>query len=378
MILCRAVCVTVFITVIFFLTADFMLTALHLDPISKKKDVRTFVTGQRHPVYHHDLKTNLVAEASWGDNYYTLCTNEYGFKIACADAGKKANKSYDIAFMGDSFTEGVGMHYEDSFVGLFAKNNPHYSVVNLGVASYAPSIYYAKMAYLLEQGFTFKHVIVAVDIGDIYNEAVLYALSKDGRSVVEKNIVSSAGTVVEEQTPVHKNKENAGKELSFFEQYFKYTWFINLIVHEYFYPTKKLAKTFDMLSVQSAWTHGVDEAHYGITGVEGAIEQAVSAMTKLKKLLDAHDIKMSVLVYPWPAQLMYAPSKHKGVTVWEEFCKKQNCTYFMDANPKFYTLLEHNSLEDVLHEHYLLGDFHFNERGNAVVYEAIQESFTNK
>ncbi len=362
----RNIVVVIFVTAVLFLGADFLLTALKLDPISQQNNALAFVTGMRHDVYHHDLKPNLDNEASWGDNFYRLCTNEYAFKISCDDKGKPTSKSYDIAFMGDSFTEGVGMAYEDSFVGLFAQNNPSLSVVNLGVASYSPSIFYAKIVYLLQQGFTFKHVIVGADISDIGNEGVLYTL--EGDRVVEKQKVTSSGIV-------QKQQEDTVKSINVFEKYFKYTWFINLIIYEYFYPTRVMIKNFDVLSYQSNWTHADNPPNYGDKGVEGAIAQNVTNMTKLKNLLDAHNIKMSVLVYPWPAQLIYVPKNHRGVTLWKEFCERENCANFIDANPLFYKEMDETSLEDVLHNNYLLGDFHYNKNGNALVYKAIEQQF---
>ncbi len=362
----RNAMIIILVTAVFFLGADFLLTFLKLDPLSKQNNARAFVKGTRHDIYHHDLKPNVDNDASWGDNYHRLCTNEYGFKISCDDKGKTAAKNYDIAFMGDSFTEAVGMAYEESFVGLFAKNNPLLNVVNLGVSSYSPAIYYAKIAYLLQQGFTFKHVIVGLDISDIASEGVLYTL--EGNKVIEKQKVTPSGTAQSVEENVKKNK-------GIFEKYFKYTWYINLVIYEYFNPTKKVAHSFDNLHKYSNWTHTDNPPLYGDAGLEGAINQAVANMTKLKKLLDAHNIKMSVLVYPWPAQLIYAPREHRGVTVWQEFCEREKCANFINANPFFYDAMEQTSLEDVLHENYFLGDMHYNKNGNAMVYKAIEQSF---
>ena len=49
---------------------------------------------------------------------YVLCTNNHGFKSKCNQID---NKDYEFAFIGDSFTEGTPIEYEDSFVGIFAK-----------------------------------------------------------------------------------------------------------------------------------------------------------------------------------------------------------------------------------------------------------------
>ena len=48
-------------------------------------------------------------------------------------------KKYDYAFIGDSQTEGVGLNFEDTFVGNFAKQNK-LDVINLGIIRSSPSL----------------------------------------------------------------------------------------------------------------------------------------------------------------------------------------------------------------------------------------------
>ncbi len=377
-------------------TLDFTLTALGLGPWK----ITTFVKGMPHAVYHHDLKPNLNNTIRWGNVFYQICTNEYGFKIACSQENTPSLKNYDIAFIGDSFTEAVGMVYEDSFVGMFAAQNPKLSVVNLGCASYAPTVYLKKMEDLLQRGFTFKHVVVGIDISDIQDEGIAYALSADGSKVIDKatlqknapphamassaNAVSSATLApantqpettklkVETKPAPDSNKRRQGKY--FAEQYLEYTWFLNLIVDSMLNPDLSL-KRFDTQPYRSGWTHLQDVAGtYGPEGVAGAQAQAIDSMTKLKTLLDAHGITMSVLVYPWPAQLMYAPRTHAGVTLWQEFCQQVQCANFINANDIFYDAIESSNLEQVINENYIRGDFHFNRTGNLHVYQAIQKA----
>jgi len=49
-----------------------------------------------------------------------------------------------IAFLGDSFTEGNEVSWNDSFVGLLQNSNPNIAVRNFGVSSYSPIIYLAQ------------------------------------------------------------------------------------------------------------------------------------------------------------------------------------------------------------------------------------------
>ena len=63
--------------------------------------------------YDHDLRKNIKIY----EKGKILYTNNYGFKSA--DGSSVKNKHFDIAFIGDSFTEGVGVEYQNTFVGIF-------------------------------------------------------------------------------------------------------------------------------------------------------------------------------------------------------------------------------------------------------------------
>ena len=92
---------------------------------------------------------------------------------------KSANRR--ILFIGDSFTEGVSLKYEDTFVGLIdsALKKEKIDVLNAARASYSTIIYWRKIKYLIEDiGLKFDEVVVFIDISDAQDEG-FYDLSKD-------------------------------------------------------------------------------------------------------------------------------------------------------------------------------------------------------
>ena len=97
---------------------------------------------------------------------YTFCTNSYGFRSKCNSV---EHKKYDVAFIGDSFTEGVGLNYEDTFVGII-ENLTQKKILNLGIVSSSPSLYLKDLNYILNEGIHFDDLIVAMDLSDIYDE----------------------------------------------------------------------------------------------------------------------------------------------------------------------------------------------------------------
>ena len=76
-------------------------------------------------------------------------------------------------------------------MGIF-ENKKKITVANLGVTSYAPNIYLSKIKHLLDNNYKFKHLIVFVDISDVFDDNTFYKLNDDfsisERNAKEKNL----------------------------------------------------------------------------------------------------------------------------------------------------------------------------------------------
>jgi len=127
--------------------------------------------------YHHDLRPMASFYDNWGYEKYQIFTNNLGFK-------DKSNrivefKKKNILFIGDSFTEGVGVEYKDTYVGLIEKylknNNNDVEVLNAGVQSYSTSIYLSKIYHLLERKkLPITDIFVMISGGDIFDDHFKY------------------------------------------------------------------------------------------------------------------------------------------------------------------------------------------------------------
>ena len=123
--------IVIFITFSLSLLIDFFLGKLilkSLDSYLSKTNFYERLIRIDHKFYHHTLKENVKYEkAASFDQYHTLCTDNHGFKYKC---GFERDKNFEIAFLGDSFVEGVALNYENTFVGIF-ENYKKTSVANL-------------------------------------------------------------------------------------------------------------------------------------------------------------------------------------------------------------------------------------------------------
>jgi hypothetical protein len=335
--------------IIDFLIGGFLIPCYERQNLSfakcKNTDANTF--GVSNPVYHHDLSKNYRGFQNWGAIKVNICTDENGFKISC-NATNTSSNNFDIAFIGDSFTEGTGLSYEETFVGKISKSRPELKIANLGVSSYSPSIYFSKVNYLLEQGIKFKELVVYIDISDIQDEATEYELSND--IVVPK----------------------AGKISGYATSFKKLARWAFPLTHYGLHRLKKLyiqklQATYLMPDYQrSAWTYNPSSIGYGEAGVKGGIEQSLMAMTKLSDLLKDKGINLSVGIYPWPAQLLYDSVNSEQVRIWEDFCKYR-CVAFYNSFESFFALADKTSANKTIELYFIAGDVHHNGKGAEVI-----------
>ena len=95
-----------------------------------------------------------------------------------------------IIIIGDSFTEGIGFEYKDTFVGLLDQKNSikNTQILNAGVASQSPIIYFKKIKHLIEvKKVEFDELIVFLDISVVeFTED-----KKDSMAVATSDVVPS-------------------------------------------------------------------------------------------------------------------------------------------------------------------------------------------
>src|SRR5579862_6044060 len=122
--------------------------------------------------YHHGLAAKRVVPDKWGPLSYTLVTNSLGFKDRTPRDVPLQTTGQRLMFIGDSFTEGMGVPYDQTWVGLVdrALAAQHVEVLNAGVSSYCPKTAYYKTKALLESGLQVSHVVFFIDLSDMADE----------------------------------------------------------------------------------------------------------------------------------------------------------------------------------------------------------------
>lgn len=122
------------------------------------------------------------------------------------------------------------------------------------------------------------------------------------------------------------------------------------------------------------------ELGYAPLGVQGGIAKEKRKMDLLWQELAKRNIPISVVVYPWPAQLVYDHVDSRQVRIWRDWCQGK-CKRFITAFPEFFAVKDRCPkwesgcwyLQD-----YLFGDIHLSAGGNAIVADVVSKSLEQR
>ena len=314
-----------------------------------------FTYRRSSPVYHHEFSKNMtVAKAAWGERRYPLYTNSLGFKDATPRQVPLATNTYRLVFMGDSFTEGIGVAYPNTFTGRIAAQLAPcgIEVLNAAAVSYSPIIYWRKTKHLIEKvGLEFDEMIVFLDISDVRDEADSYYLDEDGH--VQSRLFADRQT---RKKMIHRiRKEKAVDSMA------RFMGILQAYARPPYWETGR-------------WT--IDRELFDKYGRPG-LQQMDHYMSRLKSLLDVHNIRLTVAVYPWPLQLQAGDHRSIHNSFWRHWCRRHQVD-FIDYFPVFFNRLEQNPPAIVIDEYFINGDAHWNRRGHRLVADIFCARFLTR
>jgi hypothetical protein len=314
-----------------------------------------------NPIYGHTLAPNYSGEEVWG-NSTKLITNSLGFKDSETRNVPLHSDRKRVLFLGDSFTEGLGTPYEQTFVGRFASGFPQVDVLNAAVSSYSPSIYYAKTKYLLDMGLQIDEIFVYIDISDVQDEAIFYRFDKDDH-VEEGNFDENCRSPELIFTPPQK-WGYWSYTLDFFYKRYLLSKITSQVGSSDAGTLTKPGQAYGPHRARASWTYDPNSACYGTMGIEGGIAKAKTQMDRLYALASQRNIPLSVGVYPWPQQLLYDKEESRQATIWRNWCENK-CRRFFNHFPGMFAYQRQHA--NFLRELFIWGDVHYNAFGNELI-----------
>ena len=327
----------------------------------------------RDPVRHFAFQPNCACVRPWLRDSYQFYTNNLGFRDEFIRDVPRAVFHPRILILGDSAPEGM-TSWSDSFIGRVAAKFPQYEFLNGSVEGYSPSNYLNTTRMVFEKGIEIDEAIVFIDISDVQDEAAFFH-DKDASGAVgianQKRTKTSDYSMLRLYVGEHLLITN--DMFQFFERNLvKFGWYHLELGHG--------GNEFDL--ERSAWTYRkVSETEpyetgYAPLGVERGVAREKAKMDVLWRELQERNIPLSVVVYPWPAQIAHDTADSRQVRIWQDWCAGK-CKRLISLFPAFFAVKERcpKSQPGCWYlSHFIFGDTHYNSTGDALVASVISKS----
>jgi hypothetical protein len=333
-----------------------------------------------NPVYDHGFAAGFDGHDVWGELRYRLVTNSLGFKDGSVRNIPLKPASRRVLLIGDSFAEGIGMNFEESFAGLLhnagQERSEKVEFLNAGVASYSPSIYYKKIKYLLDRGLQFDEVVLFSDTSDVTDEATAYFCIDDdpkyrAHCTSSEGSAQPAAASLQQPLAVAPEVAAAPKKPEFFIDRFVVTNRLRISLKRSIQSwLGNRRKSINTDHFRIGWVFpGLDVARdYRPLGVEGGIARSLQNMRALSDLLAARKIPLTIVVYPWAQQLAQGDRNSPQISLWRDFCEGR-CKAFINLFPPFFAATEAD--KDWYEHLFILGDDHFSAAGNRMMFREL-------
>jgi hypothetical protein len=294
---------------------------------------------------HHDLAPNQNSERAWGNIVYPFRSDRYGFRTGTCAPGENDKSKPAIFVIGDSFTEALGVPYEQSFAGLMACDAAKQgkAVWNLGVTFYSPTIYYRKIRASAEKlGIKPAEVYVFLDLSDIRDEALVYRVGPD-------DVVT--------MTPSNHWFATGQFLLGNFATF-------RLIYDLWIRSPLSVSGSYGR--ERALWTTDPGlMAKWGRRGLQIATEN----MDKIVELCREWQCTLTVVVYPWPDNIAKGDRNSIQVTYWRDWAAARGVR-FIDGFGAFFT----EPPDVTVHKYFIQGDVHFNAAGHRLLFDEVRSA----
>ena len=302
---------------------------------------------ERSDILHHEnLKNNYFTsydfsnEREWNnvDIYYDNLGNRFS----------GSNKNQDInlkkyIFLGDSFTEALQVQWDKTFVGLIENKIPYYQIVNLGVTTYSPSIYYLKLKKDINEYKNINKLLIQIFSYDFIDDEY-YKVYSNVPDISDPKEYISKLKYISPQKDMNKKREI----IDFFKKQLKKSYLIRYL--------KKIQKSYFYKKV--SWTNPTETfvRQNSIT---------VEALIKIKEICEIKNIELSIFMIPDKKKLInnendFHYNEFKNIMINNNF-------NFIDVLPYF---KGHNNL-------FFRKDIHLTEKGHEVLSEALINYLTS-
>ena len=293
-----------------------------------------------------------------------IFTDEHGFRTI--DNSKIEKKDKKIFLVGDSFTFGVGLEYEDSFSGMLEINQKDYQFFNFAVPSYSPTLYSYKIKEILKKKIIPDKVILFLDLTDVHDEAKRWTLNTK---------TNKPELISEEVFNINKEKDSF-KHLNF-KISTQLASIINLNlrilrseIRNIF--QKKTETNLTMNTFQGQFTFKSEKDLDPNFWSKGMVEEGSNNIKKniniISEMLKKNNSEFFLVIYPWAETMVYGQDFFNWSKFGEELCSNNKCK-FIDTTKVFKEYKNNN--ENWITDLYFPNDIHFTKLGSKIIFNEL-------
>lgn len=330
---------------------------------------RTFLDSKHCVNYEqnfYELKKNCNGKYRFKKSFplVEVFTDEIGQRV-----GKKKivkdDKKKNIFIFGDSFTYGVGLQYEKTYVGLITEHFKEYNIFNFSLGSYSPSVYLYNLKKTLKKNIYPEKVIIFLDLTDVLDEGTRWTYDRD--SEVARLISSNLINKPKQKNFIDRNFKISKNIFSFLNYNFR-NLRENIMIN---LTSERKIKT----SIQGSFTYtkqdDLNSRFWKEKDFEKGLYNLQIRLEEIIKISKKNNFELFLVIYPWAETLEFGQEQFSWSKYIENICSKDNCklidtipifTEYKNSNPSWSTDL------------YFLNDEHFNAKGARLLFDIIIKS----
>ena len=355
-----------FIILVFFLISDFIISR-YTNLFHVKKDCfkYTKINHENKKYYSYELEKNCFAIEHKGTTLsYNVITNKDGFRIGKKFKSKNKGK---IIFLGDSFTYGFGVNYEESIPGLIDKKTKHeFEIINFAVPGYSPSMNLYKLKKYLDKNKNLKidKIFYILDLTDVHDESNRW------------NNINGLEMPVIIDSSVEKEIEKTYE----FKKNFRTSRFLSYLVNKNIRNLRKKIKKFFSNSktdeidykgtLWGSFTHKQltelekDSKDIWSVNFDVGVKNIQLKLKEISEIVKPYNTEFYIVIHPWRETLELGQNEFNWEIFANEVCILTACNKLINLFDDIRDIKNRNP--NWKSEIYFKKDVHFNKKGNEI------------
>jgi hypothetical protein len=360
------------VIIVLFLISDLILSK-YTNLFKIRKDCFNYIKIKKDnkDFYTYNLKKNCFAFEHKGKTpSYKVFTNNNGHRFSNKKSFKSENK---IIFLGDSFTYGFGVSYDESIPGQISqKVGSKYDILNFGVPGYSPSINLFKLKEYIKdnQNIKITKIFYLLDLTDVHDESNRW--------------IKIPG--IKQPVIVNENLKKEIKKKFFIKNSFRTSRYVAYILNNSVRNLKKkiIASYTTKQNIidekgtyWGSFTHTSQKKLYEDKQFSNiwkknyklGLDLIEKKIINISKLSDNLNAEFYIVIHPWKESIELGQNEFNWEKYSNRLCALSKCTklinFFDDVKQ-----IKNNNLNWKT-KLYFYKDIHFNKEGNKLYAEKI-------